>query len=62
MLAGHDDTVTAPAVHFQPVVASWQGQAGLDLTAELLPGDHSFSASRQMLIARVAAWAGERCR
>lgn len=61
LIAGDKDTsVPANEIHI-PLVAAYEAQPGIDLSAKVLSGDHSFSWSRQALIDEVVDWA-EGCR
>lgn len=62
MLVGEADLVTPAATMFDPVVATYRQQSGLDITAEVIAGDHSFSGSRLTLTRRILEWADSRCR
>jgi len=56
--AGED---LSPETHHVPMVAAYEAEPGIDLTARLLSGDHSYSWSRISLIREVLAWAQD-CR
>ena len=61
LIAGEQDAVLEPAVHHAPMVAAYQDQADIQLTHQVLSGDHSFSWSRQRLMSEVLNWI-EGCR
>tara|TARA_R110001606_G_scaffold57648_5_gene138850 strand:- start:1010 stop:1897 length:888 start_codon:yes stop_codon:yes gene_type:complete len=61
LIAGDKDTSVPPDRVHAPMVAAYEAEPGIDLTAKVLPGDHSFSWSRQELIDEVLDWA-ETCR
>ena len=61
LIAGDKDTSVPPDRVHAPMVAAYEAAPGIDLTAKVLPGDHSFSWSRQELIDEVLDWA-ETCR
>jgi pimeloyl-ACP methyl ester carboxylesterase len=54
--ADHDSAVPPDVVHV-PLVEAYEAEPGIDLTAMVLSGDHSFSWSRQRLIDEVTRWA-----
>jgi hypothetical protein len=57
LIAGDKDTSVPPDSVHVPLVAAYEAQSGIDLTAKVLSGDHSFSWSREELIAEVLHWA-----
>jgi pimeloyl-ACP methyl ester carboxylesterase len=61
VIGGDKDTSVPPDTIIAPLVAAFEGEPGIDLTAKVLSGDHSFSWSRQELIDTVLDWAGD-CR
>ncbi len=61
LIAGDKDTSVPPDHVHLPLVAAYKAEPGIDLTAKVLSGDHSFSWSRQELVDEVLGWA-ERCR
>lgn len=61
LIAGdRDESVPPDAIH-RPMVDAYEAEPGIDLTATILSGDHSFSWSRELLIDTVLHWA-EGCR
>ena len=61
IIGGDKDTSVSVDGVIAPLVAAYEAEPGIDLTAVILSGDHSFSWSRQELIDEVVDWA-ERCR
>jgi len=61
LVVGEEDRVTPADTMFDPVVAAYE-EAGVDVTALKLPGDHSFSASRVRLTRELLRWSGDNCR
>ncbi|KDA03167.1 alpha/beta hydrolase family protein [Hyphomonas oceanitis] len=61
IIGGDQDTSVPVDSVIEPLVAAYEAEQGIDLTAVLLSGDHSFSWSRQELIDEVIEWA-EGCR
>jgi pimeloyl-ACP methyl ester carboxylesterase len=61
VIGGDKDTSVPPDTIIAPLVAAFEAEPGIDLTAKVLSGDHSFSWSRQELIDTVLDWAGD-CR
>ncbi|WP_373005858.1 alpha/beta hydrolase family protein [Hyphomonas sp.] len=61
VIGGDKDTSVPPDTIIAPLVAAYEAEPGIDLTAKVLSGDHSFSWSRQELIDTVLDWAGD-CR
>ena len=61
LVAGDKDASVPPDRVHAPLVAAYAAEPGIDLTATVLSGDHSFSWSRQALIDEVLDWA-EGCR
>tara|TARA_R110002072_G_scaffold140589_2_gene284961 strand:+ start:358 stop:1245 length:888 start_codon:yes stop_codon:yes gene_type:complete len=57
LVAGDKDTSVPPDRVHAPLVAAYEAEPGIDLTATVLSGDHSFSWSRQELIETVLDWA-----
>ncbi|MEH6807618.1 MAG: alpha/beta fold hydrolase [Hyphomonas oceanitis] len=61
IIGGDQDTSVPVDSVIEPLVAAYEAEPGIDLTAVILSGDHSFSWSRQELIDEVIEWA-EGCR
>lgn len=62
LLIGGDKDTSVPAERvMMPLIAAYEADKGIDTTAVILSGDHSFSWSRDQLIATVIDWA-EGCR
>ncbi|MBU1287548.1 MAG: alpha/beta fold hydrolase [Alphaproteobacteria bacterium] len=61
IIGGDKDTSVTVERVIDPLVAAYEAEPGIDLTAKVLSGDHSFSWSRQELIDEVIEWA-EDCR
>lgn len=61
IIGGDKDTSVPVDSVIEPLVAAYEAEPGIDLTAIILSGDHSFSWSRQELIDEVIDWA-EGCR
>tara|TARA_R110001606_G_scaffold33859_1_gene100642 strand:- start:2 stop:883 length:882 start_codon:yes stop_codon:yes gene_type:complete len=61
IIGGDKDTSVPVDSVIAPLVAAYEAEPGIDLTAVILSGDHSFSWSRQELIDEVVDWA-EGCR
>jgi len=62
LLIGGDKDTSVPAdTVINPLIAAYEAEQGIDLTAKILSGDHSFSWSRQELIGEIVDWA-ESCR
>tara|TARA_R110001599_G_scaffold30718_5_gene103136 strand:+ start:7518 stop:8417 length:900 start_codon:yes stop_codon:yes gene_type:complete len=61
LIAADRDASVPPDFAHVPMVAAYEAEPGIDLTAKILSGDHSFSWSREELIAEVLDWA-ETCR
>ncbi len=61
LVAAANDTVVTPDIH-QGMVDAFQETPGIDLTAEVLPGDHAFSNSRIRLQRTVIGWMNKHCR
>ncbi|MBU2604392.1 MAG: alpha/beta hydrolase [Alphaproteobacteria bacterium] len=57
VIGGDKDTSVPPDTIIAPLVAAYEAEPGIDLTADILSGDHSFSWSRQELIDAVLEWA-----
>lgn len=62
LLAGAQDTVTAPGDTHLPLVEAFQAQGDISLSHKILPGDHSFSWSRIELAAETIGWLDQNCR
>jgi pimeloyl-ACP methyl ester carboxylesterase len=62
LLVGADDTVTPAATMFEPARAAYAAKDDIDLTAQVISGDHSFSWSRLALGERIVNWAVRHCR
>lgn len=62
LLVGADKDEAVPLEHIiLPLIEAYESQPGIELTASILSGDHSFSWSRTALINTVVDWA-EGCR
>ncbi|MEH6490322.1 alpha/beta hydrolase family protein [Hyphomonas oceanitis] len=61
IIGGDQDTSVPVDSVIEPLVAAYEAEQVIDLTAVILSGDHSFSWSRQELIDEVIEWA-EGCR
>lgn len=59
LIAGDKDQVIVPEVFHTPMVAAYQQQPNIQLTHEIISGDHSFSWSRFELIDSVSTWLRE---
>ncbi len=57
LLAAEQDKVLPVAVYHEPMVTAFRQEPGVTLQADSLPGDHSFSWSREALSRRVVDWA-----
>ncbi|WP_139792212.1 alpha/beta hydrolase family protein [Henriciella litoralis] len=57
LIAGDKDTSVPPETIHASMVAAYEAEPGITLTAKVLPGDHSFSWSRHRLIDEVTSWA-----
>jgi pimeloyl-ACP methyl ester carboxylesterase len=57
IIGGDKDTSVTVERVIEPLVAAYEAEPGIDLTAKVLSGDHSFSWSRQELIDEVIEWA-----
>jgi pimeloyl-ACP methyl ester carboxylesterase len=57
LIAGEQDSVLAPSLFHTPLVAAYEAQSDVSLTHTLIPGDHSFSWSRNRLTQTVINWA-----
>ena len=62
LIAGSEDTVTPPALMFEPVVSAYLKEPGVDLHHVQIVGDHSFSQSRVQLTSLLLDWFQSRCR
>lgn len=62
MIVGEQDDVTPAATMFTPVVEAYKALGGIDLTAKVISGDHSFSWSRIQLTREILGWSGAHCR
>lgn len=62
MMVGEQDAVTPAATMFHPVVAAYEQFGAIDLTAKVIPGDHSFSWSRIALTREILGWTDAHCR
>lgn len=61
IVAAEDDESTPLDIMVQPLMDAYAAQDGLNATNVVLPGDHSFSWSREALINTVTGWA-DSCR
>lgn len=62
LIVGGDKDTSVPVERvIEPLIAAYEIEPGINLTADILSGDHSFSWSRQQLIDTVLEWA-DRCR
>ncbi len=57
LIAAENDTVVVPELVHEPMVQAYTAQGGIQLTAMVLPGDHSFSWTRGELTHAVLDWA-----
>jgi pimeloyl-ACP methyl ester carboxylesterase len=62
MVVGKEDNVTPSALMFDPVVAAYRQQSGLQLSSHKISGDHSFSATRLQLTRLILDWMLRDCR
>lgn len=62
LIAGEQDTVTAPAQTHIPVVQAYEAQGDIKLTHKIMQGDHSFSWTRFELTKTVSSWLETNCR
>ena len=62
MIAGRDDVVTPPVSMFDPTVAAYARDPGIDLRYFTISGDHSFSWSRIQLTELILDWLQSDCR
>jgi hypothetical protein len=62
MMVGEEDDVTPRLSMFDPVVAAYEQVEGIDLTAKMITGDHSFSWSRIQLTREILGWSDTHCR
>ncbi|WP_439100915.1 alpha/beta hydrolase family protein [Congregibacter sp.] len=62
MIVGEQDAVTPAATMFTPVVEAYEALGEIDLTAQVISGDHSFSWSRIQLTREILSWTDARCR
>ncbi len=61
LITGSEDTSVPPEVQAR-IVAAFEKVADINLTAELIPGDHAFSISRIRLQHKVIEWMERNCR
>lgn len=61
VIGGDKDTSVPAETVVRPLIAAYEADPGIDTTGVILSGDHSFSWSRNELIATVIDWA-EGCR
>jgi len=61
LIAADEDEVLSPEAFHDPMVAAYEAEPEIDLTARLLSGDHSYSWTRISLIREVLTWAQD-CR
>lgn len=57
VIGGDKETSVPPDTIIASLVAAYEAEPDIDLTADILSGDHSFSWSRQELIDAVLEWA-----
>jgi pimeloyl-ACP methyl ester carboxylesterase len=62
MIAGSNDVVTPPVTMFDPTVAAYARDPGIDLRHFTITGDHSFSWSRIQLTELILDWLQSDCR
>jgi pimeloyl-ACP methyl ester carboxylesterase len=61
LIAGSEDTAVSPDIQSR-LVAVYEQNPEINLTAEVIPGDHSFSVSRIRLQHLVIGWMDNNCR
>ena len=61
LLVGSEDTAVPPAMQAK-IVAAYEKVSDINLKAEVIPGDHSFSASRILMQRKVIDWVNANCR
>lgn len=62
LITGSEDRVLLPGSMFDPLVAAYRRDTGIDLRHHTIPGDHSFSYSRIQLTRLVLDWLHGDCR
>lgn len=62
IVSARNDEVLPPDVFHGPLVAAFEAEAGIDLSHDLLDGDHSFSWTRIELARTVISWLDASCR
>jgi len=61
LIVGSEDTAVPPAMQSQ-IVAAYEKVPDINLKAEVIPGDHSFSVSRIRMQRMVIGWMNGNCR
>lgn len=61
LVGANEDTAVRAETTMRPMIAAYEAAADVKTTAVMLPGDHSFSWSRDALIETVTDWA-DNCR
>lgn len=61
LITGDQDTAVPVEVQSR-IVEAYKKVPGIDLTAEVIPGDHAFSVSRIRLQRRIIEWMNQHCR
>jgi pimeloyl-ACP methyl ester carboxylesterase len=62
LVAGVRDTVTAPALHHDPLVAAFAAAGSTQTQSVVLDADHAFSDKRVALTHAIVDWLGSECR
>ncbi len=62
MIVGENDVVLVPESMFDPTVAAYKREPGIQLHHFTIPGDHSFSWSRIQLTELILDWLQNDCR
>lgn len=62
LIVGRDDVVTPPVSMFNPTVAAYARDPGIDLRYFTITGDHAFSWSRIQLTEMILDWLQTDCR
>jgi len=62
LLAAKGDTVLPPDIYHAALVGAFEQADGVNLTHELMEGDHSYSWTRTALTGEVVKWLGANCR
>ena len=61
LIAASEDKAVPPEMQSR-VVAAYEKNSDINLTAEVIPGDHAFSVSRMRLQRMVIDWMNHNCR